>query len=439
MAVWTTPSKRRWVIWGILATAFLLMNLHRLSTAVLAEPLARTFDATAAELGTLHAAFFYIYAPLQLVAGVLSDRFGIRRTAAGGVAVMSVGALVFGFADTYALAFLGRLVIGLGGSVIYIATLRFCANWFRPDEFATMNGLTLSVSGIGGLLATTPLAIVVATAGWNATVQGLAVLGVAFAGAVYLLARDTPRAAGLDPIENVPSMPTLSLREVLVNARRVLSDTTTWFAGLILFTSAGVQLTVLGLWGIPYVVQTHGISVTNASTYALVGTVGLIVGTPAVGWISDRIGRRTTIIVAATVAHVAVFGTIAVLGTMPLTLVAVVFFFVGFIGGGFAITYTVIKDIHATAASGVATGTINAIGFSGAAVFPPVMGVILDAYWTGETVAGARVYTEVGYQVAFGIAALAGVTALLAALVLHVRTVREVSGAPDGAEERPSV
>ena len=58
--------QRRALLWGLLAGGFLLVNFHRTATAVLADTLAATFDATGAELGSLHASFFYIYAALQL-------------------------------------------------------------------------------------------------------------------------------------------------------------------------------------------------------------------------------------------------------------------------------------------------------------------------------------------------------------------------------------
>lgn len=426
VTLWTDPEHRRWAVWGVLAAAFLLVNLHRLSTAVLADRLARAFAATAAELGTLHAAFFVVYAPMQVIAGVLADRAGIRTTASAGAALMSLGAVAFGLAGSYPVAFGARVVTGLGGSVIFIATLRFCANWYRPDEFATMNGMTIAAAGLGGIMATTPLAVAVTEIGWRAVVTGLGVAGLAFAAAVYVLARDTPADAGLEPIENVPSMPSLTFREVLANAWRVLQGRETWLAGLLLFAITGVNITVIGLWGVPYLVQTHELSVTKASTFTLLGSVGLMLGPPLVGRLSDSVGRRTELILGATLVHASVFGVLALIDAPPLPVVAGVLFLAGFNAGGFMLAYPVVKERYDTAASGVATGAVNAIAFSGAAVFPTAMGVILDIYWTGETMAGARVYTESGYQVAFGLASLSGVIALGFAAWLHLR-VRDTS------------
>jgi MFS family permease len=422
MGIWSSATSRRWIVWGALALGFLLVNVHRLSTAVLSEDLMRAFQTTGASLGTLHSAFFYIYAPMQVVAGVLADRLGIRRTATAGTVVMSVGALAFGLAESYALAFVGRVVIGLGASVIFIATLRFCANWYRPDEFATMNGLTIAIAGVGGIFATTPLAIVVSALGVRGTLLGIAGVGFGIAAIVWLLARDTPAAAGLEPIEDVPASPPLSLRAVGANLRTVFAERETWLAGLALFTSTGVNLTVIGLWGLPYVADVYDLGVTGASTLTLLGSVGLLVGPPVVGRLSDRWGRRTDLMVVGAACYTLSFGLLAVVGKPPLPVVGLVFFSVSFLAGAYALGYTVVKNRHGSGASGVATGAVNAVAFVGAAVFPTIMGVILDVYWTGELLAGVRVYTMLGYRVMFGLAAAGGLVSLGCVTYLHIRT-----------------
>jgi MFS family permease len=212
----------------------------------------------------------------------------------------------------------------------------------------------------------------------------------------------------------------------------VMAERETWLAGLALFTSTGINITVIGLWGIPYVAQVYERSVTAASTLTLLGSVGLVVGPPVVGRLSDRLERRTELMVLGAGLYTAAFAVLAVTGRPPLPVVGVLFFVASFLAGAYALGYAVVKDRHGNAASGVATGAVNAVGFAGAAVFPTVMGAILDAYWTGETVAGARVYTTVGYRVMFGLAAAGGLVSLCCVAYLHYRTAE--SGAAGPAE-----
>jgi sugar phosphate permease len=411
-------------VFAVLAATYAMVSVYRLSTAVLSEHLLAAFAISATGLGTLHAAFFYIYAVMQLPAGVLADRLGSRWTVVAGTVVMSVGGVAFALADGYLTAFLGRALVGLGGSVLFIAILRFCANWFRPDEFARMSGLSMAVAGFGGLLATTPLALVVGAAGWRDTMLGIGLVGVVLAVLVVLLARDSPGDAGLEAIEGVPTPGSPSLRDVADNVRSVLRERETWLVGLMLFFGTGVNITVFGLWGVPYVVQSYGVSVARASTYTLAGSLGLLVGPPALGWLSDRLGARTPLMVAGQVVFVAAFGVLALTGTPPLAVVWLVFFFAGLLAGTFALGYAVIKERHSGEASGVSTGAVNTLAFIGAAVFPTAMGAVLDIYATG-TVNGTTAYSVLGYRYAFGIAALSGVVALGCSTWLHLRTRRE--------------
>jgi sugar phosphate permease len=416
---WADPTSRRWLLFGTLATVFLSVNVYRLSTAVIAEPLMAAFDTTGAQLGTLHAAFFYVYAVMQIPTGILVDRVGPRRTAAVGALVMNVGAIWFALAGSYPGALGARLLIGLGGSVIFVSMLRFCASWFRAEEFATMSGVCFAVGGLGGILATTPFALAVDAAGWRETLAALGLVGLVVSVLTYALVRDSPERAALSPIAGVPEQTRLTMGEVRKYTTRVLADRSTWVVSLLLFCTGGVNLTLFGLWGIPYVVQTYGTTVTVASLVTLLGGVGSVLGPPSIGWLSDRLGRRTEFVVAGCMLFTLALATIAVTGNPPLPVVGIVFFVNGALLGTFVLTYPMVKERHASRASGISTGSVNGASFLGAALLPTVMGRALDAYWTGEVVGGARVYTATGYRLAFAIAALCGLVAVGCALWLH--------------------
>ncbi len=420
-----STRQRRAGLWLLLAAGFLFVNFHRTTTAVLSEPLARAFDATGAELGLLHAAFFYVYAPLQLPAGLIVDRYGPRRVGAVGLGVLTAGVVTFAVAETLVAGYLGRAVVGLGGSVLYISTLRFCANWFRADEYATMTGYTVAAAGVGGVLATTPLALATEQVGWRAAMLAAGAATGALAVSVVVAVRDRPSGADAAVVgtENRDSPARItSAAEIVGNVRAVVTEWETWLMGVTLFCILGVNFTVLGLWGVPFLVDVYGLSISRASGFVLVGNVGFVLGSPALGALSDRLGRRTELIVATTLVFTVAYA--ALLFVPPLWVVAPVFF-VALVGnGGGALVFTVGKERHAPSVAGTITGVVNGIGYFGAAILPAVMGAVLDAYWTGELINGARVYTVFGYRVAFGIATLAGVVATVAAALLHRRESR---------------
>ncbi|GAB3675560.1 MFS transporter [Halopiger thermotolerans] len=424
MTVLSDPAKRRWVAWAALATVFLLVNLHRLSTAVLSGRLTDAFGTTASQLGTLHASFFLIYAVVQIPIGVLVDRIGPRRIGSIGGAVLSVGAIGFAVSESYLAAFAARGLIGLGSGAIFVSILRFCANWYRADEFATMTGLTAGVAGFGAILATTPLAVVVDAAGWRPTVLSLGVVGLLGAVAVAALAHDSPAAAGLEPIAGVPEQAEASLAETREHLRTLLRDRDQWLLSIVFFAGNGTVLTLIGLWGVPYLVVVYGLDVTTASYFTLLGSVGMLIGSPAVGWLSDRLERRLALLSTGLAVFALALAVVPALGRPPLPVVAGVYFVCGFLLGAVMLSLSVIKERYPASASGVATATVNAAGFVGGTVLPTVVGLALDAYRTGETVGGTVAYTEFGYRVAFGILAVAVAVAFLVSLALLARAGR---------------
>lgn len=426
------PVKRRWLAWGALVTVFLLVNLHRLSTAVLSERLTADFGTSAAQLGTLHASFFLIYAAIQIPTGVLADRVGPRYVGSIGAIVLSLGAVGFATSGSYLAAFASRGLIGLGSGVIFVSILRFCANWYRTDEFATMAGLTGSAAGLGAILATTPLAVTVGRFGWRPTIFGLGIVGFAAAISVYAFARRSPAAAGLEPIEGVPEQPSVSLGEIGGYLRSLVGDLDQWLLSVVFFAGNGSILTLIGLWGVPYLVVVYDLDVTTASYFTLLGSVGILIGPPAIGWVSDRVGRRLLPMSAGMGTLALALSVIPVFGRPPLSLVAIAYLCAGILFGAAMLSLSMVKERYPAGASGVATATVNTAGFVGATILPTVMGLALDAYRTGETVGGTVAYTQFGYRLAFAILAVCVGLAFLSTVWLAVRDRRGV-GQPASA------
>src|SRR5207237_1296214 len=52
-------------------------------------------------------------------------------------------------------------------------------------------------------------------------------------------------------------------------------------------------ITFLGLWGVPYLTQVYGLARVDAATIVSMLAVGMGIGSPVAGWLSDRwLGRR---------------------------------------------------------------------------------------------------------------------------------------------------
>lgn len=69
-------DRYKWVVWGTLALAFLIVFFHRYATAVVADDLTRDLGLSGAQLGLLASMYFYAYALMQIPSGILADYVG---------------------------------------------------------------------------------------------------------------------------------------------------------------------------------------------------------------------------------------------------------------------------------------------------------------------------------------------------------------------------
>lgn len=97
---------------------------------------------------------------------------------------------------TFFIAILGRIMVGLGVSVLFISTLKILANWFTKKEFALVTGILMAVGGLGWLSAATPPALLTGWLGWRVTFLIIGLVNLTLALFTYLIVRDTPTQMG---------------------------------------------------------------------------------------------------------------------------------------------------------------------------------------------------------------------------------------------------
>src|SRR5512139_744625 len=94
----------RWTAFVIVGLAYVLSFFHRFAPAAIASDLQQAFQTSSAALGGLAATYFYVYTVMQIPTGILVDTMGPRRVVALGGVIGGIGSLLFGMADTLAIA-----------------------------------------------------------------------------------------------------------------------------------------------------------------------------------------------------------------------------------------------------------------------------------------------------------------------------------------------
>lgn len=422
-------GRARWTILLVPALLYFLSYFHRVAPAVVAGDLMAAFAVSAAALGTLSAIYPYCFAAMALPGGSLADVLGPRRTLTLGGLGMGGGAILFGVAPAFGVAFAGRLLVGLGASVMLIASLRLAAEWFRTDEFATVAGGAQSVGSLGALAGTTPLALLVDQVGWRHAFVAIGAATALLAVACFLLVRDRPEAhEGPGGARSASAGVAPGLREVIAGIPNVIANRRSWTAGLTTGGIYGGFAAFVGLWGVPYITQVHGLPRVRAANLVALAAVGLLVGAPLIGWLSDRVLERRRLPLVA-------ISALNVLAWLPLTLVAPsitaiwlapVCFLIGLSASVVVLVFACIREVNDPRYVGVALGFHNFPAFLFFGLTQWLTGVVLDHLWDGTLVEGVRVYSAGAYRAAFGLCLALALGAFLSACLVTETRCRNI-------------
>lgn len=374
--------KYRYLIFGILGAAYILVFFHRLAPAIVAVDMMRDLKTSGALMGILASAYFYPYALMQIPAGLLADSWGPRRSVTFFFIFAAVGSICLGFAGSVGSAIAARIVVGLGVAMVFVPTMKILTNWFEPEKFVRMTGYLMSLGGVGAYTAATPLALLSDALGWRGSMIAIGVLTLGIALAVWLLVRDTPQELGFQPLNvNINSTPAVKKVGLWHGMRLVLKEPRFWPMAMVFFLGATVTLSFSGLWGGPFLMHVYGMSRTQAGGVLSAMAIGLIIGAPVMSWLSDRVFRsRKKVLVINQFSAFCLFILLAFFtGSFNKTLLCIWCFSFSFmISGSVVVGYASIKESFPMEISGTATGLLNIFPFTGAALGLPLMGWYLD-------------------------------------------------------------
>jgi MFS family permease len=408
-------------MWGIPALLFLIAFFHRVAPGVIAKDLMQAFNATGTIVGLLSSTYFYAYAGLMIPAGLLIDAFGVRRVVAAGGAVMGLGTLAMAVASSQGPLFAGRFAVGLGATVTFIGTLQIAATWFPASHFGTLSAITATMGILGSLIATYPLAGLVALTGWRGAF-GLIGLGtVALALLCVGVVRDHPEGS---PEGAAPSP---AFHDVVRGMLDVLGNRHTWPPFLTFFCLYAAMGNIM-LWAVPFLRDVYGLSTTRAALYATATSLALLVSAPLTGFLSDRVVKRRklpyTVLTSCSFALWLLF--VGTLGALPLGGVYALFLAMGVAGGSFVLTWPLGREVNPPHLAGIAVAVANLGGFLGAALTQGPLGALLDSGWTGVVAGGARVYPLEAYRRVFVACTLFALAASLITLLLRETRGRNI-------------
>jgi MFS transporter, FSR family, fosmidomycin resistance protein len=319
---------------------------------------------------------------LQPVIGNLSDRYHLKELFILAPAVTATAMSLLGIAPSYAVMAMLLLVAGLGSASMHAVGPAIAAK-ISGNKL----GLGMSYWMVGGELGRALGPIIVVTAVEWFGLSGMPWLmfgGIAASFLLWLQLRDVSNGKHASESKALP------WRDVIKSLRPLLIP----LAALVMARS--FMVTALGTY-LPILMRDQGASIWLAGAALTIFEIAGIVGALTGGSISDRIGRRTVIVVSMLVTPLLMFAFLAVSGILELVLLLALGF------TALSVTPVLMAVIQEAAPKNraLATGIFLAMGIVMSSITVVVLGAIGDTLGMQQAYIISAIMSLVGLPIVF--------------------------------------
>jgi len=283
--------KIRWLMIWLCFLANAIGYIDRANLSIAAPMIRSEMGIDAETIGWIMSTFFWTYAVMQLPAGWLVDRIGVRISLTFAVVWWSLFTAATGVARGVWQFVFVRLMLGVGESACQPSFTRTAFNWFPRSERGMACGIFNSGSTAGSALSLPLVTGLIVLVGWRGAFVVTGAIGIAWAIAWWFIYRDPEQYRAIAPREV----------DALLAQRSAPLTSTVKISWLDLFRYRSVWGLMLGLfclnfaiyfyitWFPSYLLQARGFSLTALGTIGALPAVMAVIGNWLGGYTSDRL------------------------------------------------------------------------------------------------------------------------------------------------------
>lgn len=398
------------------AFGYFLSYLYRSVNAVIADDLTTDIGLEPATLGLLTAAYFVSFAAFQLPLGMLLDRFGPRRVEAGLLVLAAAGAFLFSLGEGPGTLTAARALIGLGVSACLMAAFQNNVLWWPAERLPLMNGLILASGGLGALVATTPIAAMLAWTDWRGIFRLLAALTLLSAAILILVVPEPRRTAAAPP----------RLGTLMRGVAAIYRSAAFWRVAPVAVLTQSTFMAYQGLWAAAWLAAVDGLG--RAAIADRLGGIalGMTFGFVVLGFVATRLDRAGVPVATTTTVILALFLVLQASLVVPgVDLPAVQWPLFGLLGTGSILFYAILSRSVPAGLAGRANTALNLLVFVGAFAAQAGVGALIDG------LGGLGMAAPAAHRVALGIMLALSAAAFVGFLRAGRRDTEEVIRAPE--------
>ena len=303
----STHNARHWLQLAPGIICMVMVANLQYGWALFVNPIDAKMQWGRAEIQIAFTIFIVASTWLMPVAGYLADRLGARPVAMAGGLLIGISWGVNAFAQSLAVMYVSAAIGGVGACAVFGACIGHALKWF-PAQRGLAVGLTAAGFGTVSAATVLPIHSVIQTFGYeNAFLYfGLGQGAIVFVAAAFLGSPATPdvRADPIDPLNTPRNYGPLEILRTPVFWVMYLMFVLVAVAGLM----AIGQLAAIAK---EYKVANVPVSLLALTLPALIFALAIDrvfsgLARPFFGWVSDRLGRETTLGIAFSIEAAAI-------------------------------------------------------------------------------------------------------------------------------------
>lgn len=283
---------KHYTVIGLTAIAMCICYIDRVNISVVAIEMQREFGWDDATKGIVLSSFFAGYLVMQLLGGILANKYGGRLILGLAVLIWSLFTILTPVAAYASLSILllTRVLMGLGEGSAFPAGYNLVAHWSPAQEQTRAIGLMMSGAAFGTVIALLSTGWIINRYGWPSVFYLFGATGVIWA---ILWFKLVPKDSGSDSAaeQSQSQKPPLPWRQLF-------SQRAIW-AIIIASATAGWTFYIFVGWLPSYFNDVYNLSLLESGVYAAVPWLVLFLMQNGSSWIASRlmdagISRTTT-------------------------------------------------------------------------------------------------------------------------------------------------
>lgn len=308
-------------------------------------------------------------------AGVILDRYSTKKVILISLMTCICGTFLFAMSESFEFGLICRFITGIGSAFCFLSCFQLASRWFPPQRMALVTGLIVTLAMTGGMVAQAPFTHLVMLFGWRHAVMLDGMLGLFIALIIFSFVKDHPYEKLAHQSNRSTETPLSFWRAIMLSYTNVQNI----LAGI--YTSLmNTPVAILGAFaGSVYLTQAHHYQRIESASINSMIFLGVIVGGPLFGFISDKLGRRKTPMIISSLLSMLIMFMILYSMSLPVWQMKALFFALGLCCSAQVLSYPLVAENNSLSMTATAVSVVSVCTQGGFVLYQNLFSYLLNA------------------------------------------------------------